>query len=64
MTRGTGRRNSREPFGFEQSVIGQTHQQRVERAGLQLRFVKQIISVPPYVRSSEKRFQNGTSLQG
>lgn len=50
------------PFGFEQPVIGQTHQQRVKRAGFELRFLQQIIAVPPYVWPCDQRLEDRTCL--
>ena len=50
------------PFGLKQSIVGQAHQQRIKRAGLQLRLLKQIIAVPPCVRMSKQRFENEQGL--
>jgi hypothetical protein len=52
------------PLGFEQREFRETHENRVERAGLQSRFAAQLVTVPPGGRVLDKAFENTESLCG
>ncbi len=53
-----------DPLGFEQGELGQAHENRVERAGLQSRFAAQLISIAPSSRALGEPFKHTTCLGG
>ena len=62
VTGSPGRGDGWMPFGFEQSVIGKTHQQWVKRPGFQMCFLQQVIAVPPCVWPCDQRLKDGPGL--
>ena len=51
------------PLGFEQREFGETHENRVERAGLESRFAAQLIAVVPGGRVLDEALENAESLR-
>jgi hypothetical protein len=42
------------PAGLEQAMLGETHEDRIERAGLEAREPAEVIAISPLLRSVEQ----------
>lgn len=53
-----------DPLGFEQGQLGETHENRIQGAGLEPRFAAQFIPIAPSGWALDEAFENLKSLWG
>src|SRR6185312_6799116 len=64
MPRRTARLLGRLPFGMEKPAIAEPDQDRIERAGFETGFLRELITVAPRPRLVEERCEQGECLVG
>ena len=53
-----------DPLGFEQGVLGQAHEDGIERAGLQAGFAAEFVAVAPGSGALDEAFEDAEGLRG